>query len=165
MIKEIIIILILFTIITIPLISLIRRGYFDNRTFYKLIEKDGLPYISLKIGKRKCLFLIDTGTQKSIIDTKLATECKCNIETLNTEKKLYIALPTTNIKHMISQKTVCNINLNHLYKQQFEFLCVDNLEIDGILGLDWIKANKVHILPNRKRITFPNNLINKSKKR
>lgn len=165
MIKEIIIILILFVTITIPLMSLIRRGYFDNKTFYKLIENNGLSYISLKIGKRKCLFLLDTGTQRSMINTKLATECKCNIETLNTEEKLYFTIGTTNKKTEILQKTVCNINLNHLYKQQFELLCIENLDVDGILGLDWIKANKVHILPNRKCITFPNNLINKRKKR
>lgn len=163
MIKEIIIILILFVIITIPLISLIQRGYFDNRTFYKLIEKDNHFYISLKIGKKKCLFLLDTATPDSIINMKLAEECKCEFK--STEQTILVDLLSKYPIDNINKKACCNINFNHLYKQQFEFYCVRNLDYDGILGLDWMKTNKVHILPNRKRITFPNNLINKRKKR
>ena len=69
----------------------------------------GVPFISIKIGKRNLLTLIGTGSQKSFISREMAIKCGLSIDSNQTQSEDMNEIPAANIYGKIyDQKIIIN---------------------------------------------------------
>ena len=100
--------------------------------------------IRVKIGGLFNIALLDTGCGTSIISQNFARKHKLKVMKLKPGQN-YILFAANGTKINVLGQTTINLNLGGL-TVQFDFLIVDKLNHDMILGIDFLEYTKAKII-------------------
>ena len=134
------------------------------RRYCRLIESDGLFYIPVHIGGKRCMFLLDTGAEQSMINEDIAKQCKLKTVSLEPEEHIGIQGISEELFINISSYTTTDFKINNRVPSRIDTLAVKNLNVDGILGLDWLHRYKVIVNIRKKKISYYDLLSKQPKK-
>lgn len=126
------------------------RQYIKAKTPYiykNLSVIDGQIFLPIKNGRKKFMFLIDTGSTHSLIDNRVAQEMGCikhAIQKKEQEEIIGIAgiSDETLVKCFMYSTVPIRIKNKTIEHKMF---VVERLNVDGIIGLDLLNKIKARI--------------------
>ena len=149
----------LILIILMIFIFMIRSHQPSKYKTYKLIKHNDLLYVKIKFGKRKkFLFLIDSGSEISLISKDLVKEL--NIATNKMKHIETLSVPGISSQLFLPIDEFCNIpiNLSELYVFNHTFY-ITELPIAGTLGMDWLSKNKIRMNIYKNKMMIPKKVL------
>lgn len=113
-----------------------------------------LPLLKVNFGKDlNCVSLLDSGCSRSLISKKLFSALKEN-KLIKSHIKSNHTLEVANGGKMVTRSEV-KIHLKiELFSWNFDFLVVNNLPFDMIIGFDFMKYSKLSLNLNKEQIKF-----------
>lgn len=111
------------------------------------VDKDGRLFLPVKRGRKKFMFLIDTGCTHSLIDYKVAQELRYERHTIpqveGREVKLIDRAGTT-AETICSMYSTVTIRIKNKTIEHKMFV-IEHLNADGVIGMDLLNKIKARI--------------------
>src|SRR5437867_12682635 len=121
------------------------------------VQTMNLNSIRVKIAGRFNIALIDTGCGTSIISHKFLRKNKLQMNNLR-QGQNYMLFAANGSKIRVLGQTTILLNLGGM-NVSFDFLVVENLNQDMILGIDFLEQTRAKIICAERKVIFYDDLI------
>ena len=145
-------------LLIIAVIFAIRSYIPHNKKTYRVIKKNNLLYVKVKINRKPFYFLLDTGSEISFISSKVVNKLKLHSYKISHQEAL--AVEGISSQLFLPLDKYCDISINMCNWFVFKhILYVTDLSVDGILGMDWILKNKASINTQTLKLEIFKNIL------